>query len=202
MQTARLRRTPGPVAASRLLHAGRRPAGHRSNENHDRPRRGPRRGRARGGARFSLVWRSSQRPPPTPGPGIAGRPGAGRVSSTPCPPRRQVDDAPGGEWARATARPSPGAGATAGAGAPVRATRGRSVLARFDLAYPPQRIAVEFDSYRHHFGRQAWSRDHVRTNRVTALDWLVFPLTEIDLRDPARASAAEVKRAYRLRRAR
>lgn len=73
------------------------------------------------------------------------------------------------------------------------------VLARFDLAYPDCRIAAEFDSYRHHFGRQAWYRDQGRNNRVAALDWLVFPMTESDLRDPTRAAALEVAEAHRRR---
>lgn len=51
---------------------------------------------------------------------------------------------------------------------------------RFDLAYPDLRIAIEFDSYRHHFGRQSWRRDTARHNRATASGWLVFHLTEDD----------------------
>ena len=58
------------------------------------------------------------------------------------------------------------------------------LVARFDLADPGARVAVEFDSYRHHFGRQAWRRDQARHNRATALGWLVFHATEHDLRGP------------------
>ncbi len=56
----------------------------------------------------------------------------------------------------------------------------RRLIARFDLAYPDARIGVEFDSYRHHFGRQAWRRDQSRHNRATAAGWLVIHLTEHD----------------------
>jgi very-short-patch-repair endonuclease len=49
---------------------------------------------------------------------------------------------------------------------------------RFDLAYPALRIAVEFDSYRHHYGRRSWRRDRSRHNRAAAAGWLVFHLTE------------------------
>ncbi|MFP5316848.1 MAG: type IV toxin-antitoxin system AbiEi family antitoxin domain-containing protein [Acidimicrobiia bacterium] len=63
---------------------------------------------------------------------------------------------------------------------------------RFDLAYPRVRIAVEFDSYRHHYGRRSWRRDRSRHNRATAAGWLVFHLTEGE-------GVAAVVSAYRLR---
>ncbi|HEX6596168.1 MAG TPA: hypothetical protein VF045_04485 [Acidimicrobiales bacterium] len=63
---------------------------------------------------------------------------------------------------------------------------------RFDLAYPDVLIAVEFDSYRHHFGRQSWRRDTARHNQATASGWLVFHLTEDD-------GVAGVVTAYRVR---
>lgn len=63
---------------------------------------------------------------------------------------------------------------------------------RFDLAYPDQRIAVEFDSYRHHYGRQSWRRDTARHNGATAAGWLVFHLTEGD-------GVEAVVQAYRAR---
>lgn len=49
---------------------------------------------------------------------------------------------------------------------------------RFDLAYPHARIAIEFDSYRYHYGRRSWRHDRSRHNRATAAGWLVFHLTE------------------------
>lgn len=47
-------------------------------------------------------------------------------------------------------------------------------VARFDLALPEARIAFEFESYRHHFGRQAWRRDIGRNNGAAAEGWIVF----------------------------
>ena len=70
------------------------------------------------------------------------------------------------------------------------------LVARFDLADPAALVAVEFDSYRHHFGRQAWSRDHSRHNQATSLGWLVFHATEHDLSGaPAVAFSQAVDRA-------
>lgn len=50
----------------------------------------------------------------------------------------------------------------------------------FDLAYPDVKIAIEFDSYRHHYGRAAWRTDRARHNRAAAVGWLVFHQTAID----------------------
>lgn len=73
------------------------------------------------------------------------------------------------------------------------------LVARFDLADPVARVAVEFDSYRHHFGRQAWRRDQGRHNRATALGWLVFHATEDDLRGPARDALCQAVGEARIR---
>lgn len=59
------------------------------------------------------------------------------------------------------------------------------LVARFDLADPVAWVALEYESYRHHFGRQPWQRDQSRHNRATALGWLVFHATEHDLSGPA-----------------
>ena len=72
---------------------------------------------------------------------------------------------------------------------------GNTLLARFDLAWPDAQIAVEFQSYRHHFGRQAWRRDVARANRVTAAGWIVLMATEDDVRDGVRALVANIRRA-------
>jgi very-short-patch-repair endonuclease len=75
------------------------------------------------------------------------------------------------------------------------------LVARFDLADPPARVAVELDSYRHHSGRQAWRRDQGRHNRATALGWLVFYATEDDLHGPAGVAFRQAVDGARLRRA-
>ncbi|MDQ4132611.1 MAG: type IV toxin-antitoxin system AbiEi family antitoxin domain-containing protein [Actinomycetota bacterium] len=69
-------------------------------------------------------------------------------------------------------------------------------IARFDCAYPPGRIAAEYNSYQHHHGRQAWDRDQTRDNRATAHDWLIFGFTDADLHDPQRTEVENLRRAY------
>ena len=66
-----------------------------------------------------------------------------------------------------------------------------SRAATFDLAYPDERIGIEFDSYRFHSDKQVW-KDRQRHNRATALGWLVFHLT-------ADLDVAPIVHAYRIR---
>lgn len=73
----------------------------------------------------------------------------------------------------------------------LRDRRGRFV-ARFDLAWPAWRVAVEFASYRHHFGRQAWRHDAARANRATAEGWRILNATEQDVDDGCRGLASDV----------
>jgi len=74
------------------------------------------------------------------------------------------------------------------------------LVAPFDLADPVARVAVEYDSYRHHFGREAWQRDQARHNRATSLGWLVFHVTQHDLSGPAADALSQaVDRARRER---
>ena len=70
-----------------------------------------------------------------------------------------------------------------------------ALLARFDLAYPELRLAVEYDSYRHHFGHQAWRHDHARHNSATALDWLVLHVVDSDVAAVVDAYAIRVAAA-------
>jgi very-short-patch-repair endonuclease len=48
---------------------------------------------------------------------------------------------------------------------------------RIDIAYPEQRLAIECDGYEHHGTREAFENDRVRTTRLAALGWRVFPVT-------------------------
>lgn len=73
----------------------------------------------------------------------------------------------------------------------LRDRNGR-LLARFDLAWPEWRVAVEFASYRHHFGRQAWRHDASRANSATASGWRVLTATDLDMDDGCRALASDV----------
>ena len=72
---------------------------------------------------------------------------------------------------------------------------GGRVVARFDLAWPGDRVAVEFQSYRHHSGRQAWRRDQVRTNAANAAGWRVLAATANELGDGAAVFCATVAAA-------
>ena len=56
-------------------------------------------------------------------------------------------------------------------------------VARVDVAFPASRVALEFDSYRHHTGRDALIRDSTRRNALIAAGWTVITVTAADLRN-------------------
>ncbi|HLI02177.1 MAG TPA: type IV toxin-antitoxin system AbiEi family antitoxin domain-containing protein [Acidimicrobiales bacterium] len=56
-------------------------------------------------------------------------------------------------------------------------------LARLDLAYPLQRVGVEFDGFAFHKGREAFDHDRARMAELAALDWLILPVTSTDRAD-------------------
>lgn len=56
-------------------------------------------------------------------------------------------------------------------------------VARVDLAFPEQRIAVEYDGA-WHGGPGQFAKDRRRLNRLVAAGWTVIHLTAADLRDP------------------
>jgi predicted transcriptional regulator of viral defense system len=69
-------------------------------------------------------------------------------------------------------------------------------VARVDLAYPALRIAIEYDSYAHHVGKQQLVRDNRRRNRIVGLEWAVLVGTAEDVRlGQGRALARDVRRA-------
>ena len=63
-------------------------------------------------------------------------------------------------------------------------------VARVDLAYPELRIAIEYDSYQEHVGKQQLVRDSRRRNAITALGWIVLVGTAEDVRLGRRARVA------------
>jgi hypothetical protein len=77
--------------------------------------------------------------------------------------------------------------------------RGGRLVARVDLAYPELKIAIEYDSYEHHVGRDALVRDSARRNAVVALGWLPITATANDLRNGGHRLAIDVQRARSLR---
>lgn len=68
----------------------------------------------------------------------------------------------------------------AGLPEPVRqyeVRRGGRVIARPDLAYPDQKIAIEYDSFQEHSNPEAYERDKARTFELQLAGWVVPPLT-------------------------
>jgi hypothetical protein len=55
-------------------------------------------------------------------------------------------------------------------------------LARPDLVYRNLKIAMEYDSYQHHVGKDALVRDSRRRNATTAIGWITLVATAEDVR--------------------
>lgn len=63
-----------------------------------------------------------------------------------------------------------------------------------DFAWPARKVAVEFDGFAFHAGRQAFDNDRDRQNDLVDEGWCVFRLTSTALiRDPSRALAPIVR---------
>lgn len=71
-------------------------------------------------------------------------------------------------------------------------------VARVDLAYTKQRIAIEADSYRYHSGREAWERDLLRRNRLTAIGYTVFHVTAKQIRERDSAVIHDLRAKFQL----
>ena len=54
-------------------------------------------------------------------------------------------------------------------------------VARVDAAYPEHRIAIEYDSYEHHTGKEAIVRDNDRRNTLKGLRWRTVTFTAADI---------------------
>ena len=65
-------------------------------------------------------------------------------------------------------------------------------VARVDLAYPDDRILIEYESIEHHTGALALVRDSARRNSVIELGYVVLSATVADLRDDGRRLAASI----------
>ena len=68
---------------------------------------------------------------------------------------------------------------------------------RVDLAYPEEKVAIEYDSYEHHTGRDALVRDSARRNRIMAAGWQLFVATAPDLATGATTLCAAIADARR-----
>lgn len=77
---------------------------------------------------------------------------------------------------------------------------GDRFVARVDLAYPVERIALEYDSDEFHTGRVASDRDRSRRHELVAAGWLPIDIGPRDLRRGAVAACAAIAQALRDRR--
>ncbi|MDQ7908863.1 DUF559 domain-containing protein [Phytohabitans sp. ZYX-F-186] len=71
-------------------------------------------------------------------------------------------------------------------------------LARVDLAWPAQKVAVEYDGL-WHAGQDQIHHDRQRLNRLLGADWIVLHVTSKRLRDDLDGVVAELKAALRRR---
>lgn len=61
------------------------------------------------------------------------------------------------------------------------------LVARVDLAWPRQKVAVELQSMKHHFTERAFHRDPLRRNELLRLGWIVLEYTwRFYVEDPAK----------------
>lgn len=75
-----------------------------------------------------------------------------------------------------------------------------ALVARLDIAFPAERVAVEVDGFAWHATPAHLRRDHVRENAIKALGWLPLRVGYVELtRHPARF-VAQLRAALALRR--
>ena len=70
-------------------------------------------------------------------------------------------------------------------------------FARVDLAFPEQRVAVEYDSDEWHGGRGAIERDASRRRRLRSIDWETVTATRADVLNDAPETRAALRSALR-----
>ena len=71
-------------------------------------------------------------------------------------------------------------------------------VARADLVYPVERIALEYEGDIHRLDRSVWRKDIARRERVEDLGWRVVRVTADDLTDPG-ALTSRLRRLLRTR---
>jgi very-short-patch-repair endonuclease len=69
------------------------------------------------------------------------------------------------------------------------------VIARLDMAYPPARVLVELDSWKHHSSPAAFQRDRSRQNAVVIDGWRPLRFTWTDVMSHGRRTASIVQSA-------
>jgi hypothetical protein len=78
--------------------------------------------------------------------------------------------------------------------------QGGCFVARVDVAYPDERIAIEYDSDEFHSGRSATRRDRSRRHRLIAAGWLPVDVGPDDLRRGGAQACAAIAQALSDRR--
>jgi very-short-patch-repair endonuclease len=73
---------------------------------------------------------------------------------------------------------------------------GTHVVGRVDAAYPDVKLALEYDSFTHHSGRQALVLNSERRNRLLALGWTTITVTAVDVQNGGAVVAAAVRAAF------
>ncbi len=76
-----------------------------------------------------------------------------------------------------------------------RLSNGSEFVARFDFAYPGERLGIETDGFKHHSGRRDWARDRRRLSAIAACGWRVLHVTTEDLRKRPEETAFEIRKA-------
>lgn len=56
---------------------------------------------------------------------------------------------------------------------------------RIDVAFVPEKLALQVDSYLHHSSRSDWALDHRRHSDLVAAGWRVLPVTKEDIESGA-----------------
>ncbi|MDQ3895961.1 MAG: hypothetical protein M3326_01715, partial [Actinomycetota bacterium] len=66
-------------------------------------------------------------------------------------------------------------------------------VARVDLAYPDDRLAIELDGFRWHAGRGPFRSDRLRRNRIEAAGWRLLETAPDDVAELVASAAAIVR---------
>jgi len=69
------------------------------------------------------------------------------------------------------------------------------LVARVDLAYPAERLAIELDGFRWHAGRGPFRSDRLRGNRIEAIGWRLLRAAPEDVDELVVSAAAILRRA-------
>jgi hypothetical protein len=74
---------------------------------------------------------------------------------------------------------------------------GRRLVARIDLAWPAQRVALELDGYRYHADARTFVSDRERGNRIVSMGWTLLRTTPTAVRERPHSVINDVKAALR-----